>query len=198
MNKVKNEASSNLDEDAFDLLLPEKIMMKSKRFFTPASIAIQAAKWLSGSDNRNILDIGAGVGKFCLFGALNTNSNFTGIEMRSHLVKIAEDVFRYFGTKNAKIIHGNITEFQFGEFTAFYLYNPFHENIVPFLRMDDNILLSEDFYCIYIQHTRAQLATAKIGTRLATYHGCNSEVPASYKMVDKFYGGDLKFWIKEK
>lgn len=195
---MKTEVITNLDEEAFNLLLPEKIMMKSKRFFTPASIAIQAAKWLSGSDNRNVLDIGAGVGKFCLFGALNTKSNFTGIEMRPHLVEIAEDAFRYFGVKNAKILHGNITEFQFVEFTAFYLYNPFHENIVPFLRMDDNILLSEDFYCIYMQHTRSQLAAAQVGTRLATYHGSNLEVPVSYKKVDEFYGGDLKFWIKEK
>jgi tRNA1(Val) A37 N6-methylase TrmN6 len=88
------ETITNLDEDAFNLLLPEKIMVKSKRFFTPASIAIQAAKWLSGDDNRNILDIGAGVGKFCLFGAMHTKSNITGIEMRPHLVEIAKDVFR--------------------------------------------------------------------------------------------------------
>lgn len=192
------ETIINLDEDAFNLLLPEKIMMKSKRFFTPASIAVQAAKWLSGDDNRRILDIGAGVGKFCLFAAMNTKSTIIGIEIRPHLVEIAEDAFRYFGVKNAKMIHGNVTEFQFKEFNAFYLYNPFHENIVPFLRMDDNILLSEDFYSIYTQHTRSQLAIAETGTKLVTYHGSNLEVPTSYRKVEEFYGGDLKFWIKEK
>lgn len=192
------ETITNLDEDAFNLLLPEKIMMKSKRFFTPASIAIHAAKWLSGDDNRNILDIGAGVGKFCLFGAMNTKSNITGIEIRPHLVEIAKDMFRYFGVKNAKMVHGNITDFEFKGFTAFYMYNPFHENIVPFLRMDDNIMLSEDFYCVYMQHTRAQLAIAPMGTRLVTYHGGNLEVPTSYKKVEEFNGGNLKFWIKKK
>jgi SAM-dependent methyltransferase len=195
---MNSETITNLDEDAFNLLLPEKIMVKSKRFFTPAGIAIQAAKWLSGNDKRDILDIGAGVGKFCLFGAMNTESNFTGIEMRPHLVEIAEDMFRYFGVKKAKIIQGNITDFQFTEFNSFYLYNPFHENIVPYLRMDDSILLSEDFYCVYIQHTRSQLAMAQIGTKLVTYHGGNLEVPTSYKKVEEFFGGDLKFWIKER
>ena len=195
---MNSETITNLDEDAFNLLLPEKIMLKSKRFFTPVSIAIESAKWLSGDDNRNILDIGAGAGKFCLFGAMNTKSNIVGIEIRPHLVEIAENIFRYFGVKNARMIHGNITEFQFTEFNAFYIYNPFHENIVPFLRMDDTILLSEDFYCVYIQHTRSQLAIAQIGTRLVTYHGGNLEVPTSYKKVEEFYGGNLKFWIKEK
>lgn len=195
---MDSEAIVNLDEEAFDLLLPEEIMAKSKRFFTPANIAIQAAKWLSGKDKRNILDIGAGVGKFCLFGAMNTKSNFTGIEIRPHLVKIAGDMFKYFGVKNATMIHGNITDFQFTEFTSFYLYNPFHENVVPHLRMDNSILLSEDFYCVYMQHTRLQLAQAAIGSRLVTYHGTNFEIPTSYKKVEEFYGGDLKFWIKER
>jgi 16S rRNA A1518/A1519 N6-dimethyltransferase RsmA/KsgA/DIM1 with predicted DNA glycosylase/AP lyase activity len=187
----------NLDEETVNSLLPERVRSKARRFFTPRKIAIQAALWLSGDDHRKILDIGAGVGKFCLYGASHTKSDFVGIEMRSHLVDIAENLLEAFEIKNAKVIHGNITEFNFFEYEAFYLYNPFHENIAPILKMDDTILLSKDFYCIYIQYTRAQLALAKKGTKLVTYHGLNNEVPSSYKLVEQFANGDLKYWIKD-
>jgi len=196
--RMSAETKLKLNEETFNMLLPGNIKAKSKRFFTPADVAIKAAKWLSGNDRRKILDIGAGVGKFCVFGACHTQSEFFGIEMRKHLVEIAENIFEVFDVKNAKIINRNITDFQFfSDFAAFYIYNPFHENIVPYLRMDDSILLSPDFYGIYMQHTRSQLARAQIGTRLATYHGLNMEVPVTYRKVEEHNGGDLKFWIKE-
>jgi hypothetical protein len=186
-----------LTNEAFDNLLPENIKRKSKRFFTPEDVAIQSAKWLSGSDHRVVVDIGAGAGKFCLFGAAHTKSQFIGFEMRPHLVDIASKMFHDFEIKNARVLHGNITDFQFSNFEAFYMYNPFHENMVPFLRMDDTVLLSKDFYGIYIQHTHAQLSLAKSGTRLVTYHGNNFEVPGSYEKVNEFFGGNLNYWIKQ-
>jgi predicted RNA methylase len=186
-----------LTDEQFHGLLPKQIKDKASRFFTPSYIAIQSAKWLSGNDERTVLDIGAGVGKFCLYGAHHTKSHFLGIEMRPHLVKVAEDLIKYFDIKNAEVIHGNITDFQFSEYGSFYLFNPFQENITPELRMDDSVLLARRFYYVYKQHTFLQLALAKKGTRLVTYHGTNYDVPNSYKVVEEFDDGELKFWVKQ-
>ena len=193
-----NKTKLKLNEKTFNEFLPENIANKSRLFFTPGDVAIQSAKWLTDNYEGKVLDIGAGIGKFCLFGAYFTKSEYFGIEMRQHLVDIAVYMFEIFEIKNAKIIHGNITDFQFKDFNAFYMYNPFHENLVPHLRMDNNALLSPDFYCTYMKHTRSQLAMAKKGTKLVTYHGTNFEVPASYVKVEEFFDGDLKYWIKGK
>jgi hypothetical protein len=193
---MKETTRRKLDDATFNKCLPENIRAKSVRFFTPKEVAIQSAKWLSGDDNRRILDIGAGVGKFCLFGAYYTKSEFLGIEIRHHLVDIAEKIFDLFNVTNAKIIRGNILDFQFSDYDAFYLYNPYHENIVPFLRMDDTVLLSQEIYHACTKHTMSQLARAKPGTRLVTYFGTNFDVPSSYRIVEEFNGGILKYWIK--
>lgn len=186
-----------LNDEIINSLLPKKIREKSRRFFSPIDLAVQSAKWLSGEDCRNVLDIGAGIGKFCLCGAFHTKSNFVGIEMRSHLVKIARKLFKSFGLENAKMLEGSVTDFQFSEYKAFYFYNPFHENLFTFLRMDDSVLLSEQLYKDYLEHTRTQLSLAEKGSRLVTYHGNNYEIPPDYKIVQEFRGGDLKYWIKE-
>jgi 16S rRNA A1518/A1519 N6-dimethyltransferase RsmA/KsgA/DIM1 with predicted DNA glycosylase/AP lyase activity len=194
MNKV---VKLTLNEETFLGLLPLHLQAKSKRFFSDEAVAIDAAKWLSGEDRRKVLDIGAGVGKFCLYGACYTNSEFTGIEIRTELVKIAEDIFKAFDVRTAKIIHGNITDFNISNYTAFYHYNPFQENIVTHLKLDNNILLASDFYHIYTRYTYSQLAMAKQGSRLATYYGDCFTAPPVYKLIKELHGGKLKFWIKE-
>ncbi len=194
---MSKDVALELNEETLESILPKKVKDKSRRFFTPIDLAVQSAKWLSGDDNRNVLDIGAGIGKFCLCGAYHTKSKYYGIEMRPHLVRIAQTLFKTFGVNNAEMLQGNVMDFNFSDFKAFYFYNPFHENLFTFLRMDDSIMLSAELYKLYLEHTRAQFAMAKKGTRLVTFHGNNYEVPPAYKLTEEFRGGDLKFWIKE-
>ena len=186
-----------INEQAFDDLLSENLKSKSKRHFTSAEVAIKAAKWLVGKDKRKVLDIGAGVGKFCFFGAHSTGGQFVGIEMRLKLAEIANDIFKQFDIQKAKVLHGNITDFNFSDFNAFYFYNPFQENLSQHLRLDSSVLLAREFYFIYSQHTCLQLASAPKGTRLVTYHGCNFELPQSYTCIQTEENEALKFWLKE-
>jgi hypothetical protein len=198
INFAAKEFESILTDEQFHSVLPKQVKDKASRFFTPSDIAIQAGKWLSGNDERTVLDIGAGVGKFCLYGAYHTKSQFLGIEMRAHLVKISEDLFKHFNIKNARIVHGNITDFQFSNYNSFYIFNPFQENIVPELRMDDSIPLARHYYYTYKQHVYVQLSLAEKGTRLATFHVTNYDVPNSYKVVEEYEDGELKFWVKQE
>jgi predicted RNA methylase len=194
---VESEIIASIEEELFHEFLPVDLRRKSARFFTPRHIAIQSALWLSGKDHRKILDIGAGVGKFCFYGACHTQSQFFGIEIRPRLVKIAEKLFTDFNVKNAKVVHGNITDFDFSEFSAFYYYNPFQENLVPDLRMDDAVMLSPQFYHVYRSYAYAQLNNAKKGARLVTFYGNNFDIPLSYRIIKQFEGGGLKYWVKK-
>jgi len=189
--------SSVLSEKIFEELLPEKVRQKSKRFFTPESIAIEAAKWLTDGDGRKVLDIGAGVGKFCLFGAKHTGAEFIGIEARPKLVKIANEMFERFGVNNAHVEHGDIIDFKFNDFTAFFYYNPFGENLVRHLRLDDELILSEKNYYMYTEHVFNELNKVSKGSRLVTYHGGGVPVPESYECVGILENQSLKFWRKK-
>ena len=113
---------------------------------------------------------------------------------------LARSIIGQANIPNAEIILGNITEIEFSNFDAFYLYNPFVENMEPDCKIDTTVSLSEDLYEKYIEHVARQLALAPLGTRVATYHGICEEVPLGYARLEPSLGQDpsLKFWEKTK
>jgi hypothetical protein len=64
-------------------------------------------------------------------------------------------------------------------------------------RLNDEVILEEELYQVYLDHTETELDKAPKGTRLVTYHGNNFEVPNSYAKVKDAFNGELKFWIKQ-
>ena len=190
----------SLDDSRFDLAYPSEIRAKSCVHWTPAIIARRAAAFLVREPGTRVLDIGCGPGKFCIVGALTTNGKFTGVEQRQHLCDLARSIIGQANIPNAEIILGNITEIEFSNFDAFYLYNPFVENMEPACKIDTTVNLSEDLYEKYTEHVARQLALAPLGTRVATYHGICEEVPLGYTRLEPSLGQDpdLKFWEKTK
>ena len=189
-----------LEDNCFDLVYPPEIRAKSSVHWTPAVIARRAAAFLAREPGTRVLDIGCGPGKFCIVGALTTAGKFTGVEQRAHLCDLARSIIGQAKITNAQIIHGNITEIEFSNFDAFYLYNPFVENMEPACKIDTTVNLSEGLYEKYIEHVARQLALAPVGTRVATYHGICEEVPLGYARLETSLGQDpdLKFWEKTK
>ena len=186
-----------LTEESFTDNLPHYLQNRSRRFFTPLSIAQMATDWLTEDGKKRILDIGAGVGKFCIAGAAYSDSYFCGIEHRPSLAKIANELILKFNIPNAVVQNGDITEIDFENFDAFYLYNPFFENLMPDLRLNNEIELSSSLYLYYFNYTERQLSKVRPGTRLVTYHGNNFEVPSSFKKIKENADGMLKLWIKQ-
>ncbi len=186
-----------ITEDKFNNCLPDYLRTRSKRFFTPFDVAKTATEWLTEDGKKRILDIGAGIGKFCIAGAAYSDSSFFGIEYRPSLVKIANELIIKFKIENAVIQQGDIIEIDFENFDAFYLYNPFFENLIPGLRLNNEIELNTALYVYYFNHTEQKLSNLRSGTRLVTYHGNNFEVPTSFKKVKESRDRTLKFWIKQ-
>ena len=57
---------------------------------------------------------------------------------------------------NVEIIHGNVTEIAFADYDAFYLYNPFEENMARGQKIDSAIPLSPALFKRYNNYVAAQ------------------------------------------
>ena len=181
---------------AFDWMYPEHFQLLSLKHWTPLVVARKAAAFLAEPGAR-VLDIGSGVGKFCLAAAHEfPETFFYGVEQRQELIYHAESAKGYAQLSNANFIYSNITQVNFKEFDHFYFYNSFYENIGPGNRIDDSIELSESLYIYYTQYLFRALDEKPSGTRLVTFHISGEEVPSSYKLADVSYDTLLKMWIK--
>lgn len=180
----------------FNELFPPNMQMLARRHWTPIHVAELATAFLT-KERGNILDIGSGLGKFCLAGAcFAPQTKFYGVEQRKYLINYAQKAQRSLGIHNASFIHSNFTELNLTDFDHFYFYNAFYENIDQLDRIDDEIEYSHDLYKTYITSLFLALEQMPFGTRIATYHSFEEQFPKGYELVDSLAFGDLKFWIK--
>lgn len=199
MSEEQNHWMQRVDQLELDFFtrLPEHLRLISKVHFTPVRIAWLAAEWLSEDGPKKVLDIGAGVGKFCIAAALETDSEYYGIEHRESLVETAQDLIKSFDLQNAHVLHQNILDVNFADYQAFYLFNPFYENLVHKKRINNEVSLSERLHQQYTEHTLEQLRAMPNGTKVVTYDGENKEIPYAYERVKQSQNGLLKLWVKQ-
>lgn len=189
---------SSVVDDRFDQIFPAGLRKLSSVFWTPLAIAARAAKLLVNKPGTQVLDIGCGVGKFCLIGAALTDGYFTGVERRRDLAKAAKDVLVKHGITNVEIIQANITKHSFSKYDAFYLFNPFEENIINGLKINGAVPRSANLFVKYVRYVATELAAKPLGTRVITYAGFALEVPRCYECEQTAFGGKLKLWIKDR
>lgn len=181
----------------FDQLYPPAISALASRHWTPIGVAKEAAAFLAVGPNPRILDIGSGVGKFCMIGAnYHSNAVFIGIEQRESLTQIALSVATELSLTNTSFLTGNFTEIDFTQFDHFYFYNAFYENLIDNDSIDQTINQSPELFNLYNRKLYKQLKKLPAGTRIATFHSSENEMPSSYQVVGVGTNEDLKFWIK--
>ena len=184
---------------AFDAMLPAGTRAVSPLFWTPVSVAARAARLLVTRRRTRVLDIGSGVGKFCIVGAASTDGCFVGVEQRGHLVRIAEEMARRTGVARTRFIHGTLDAVRCTDFDAFYLYNPFEENLCGSdEHADETVSLSEERFFSDVERVRTIFAGAPVGTRVVTYNGFGGDMPADYRLVssDSSRRSYLDLWVK--
>jgi SAM-dependent methyltransferase len=187
---------SHKDQD-FDQVYPEAIGRLSICHWSPVHVCRTAAQLLVVEPGTRVLDIGCGPGKFCIIGATATKGQFTGVEQRGKLARIAQDVVRKHDVPRVNIVHGNIQDVSFHDFDAFYLFNPFEENILPSLRIDYDVELEPRLYTDYTAHVQQQLMRMPMATRVVTYCGESTEIPDCYACVKTAFNEKLKLWVKK-
>lgn len=181
----------------FNRLYPASIQQLASQHWTTLTVARRAANFLAAEPHMRILDIGSGVGKFCLSAAHHKpDALFFGVEQRKSLVTIADAVKDTIGLTNVTFINGNFTQLDFRQYNHFYFYNSFYENLNGTNKIDDSIDYSQELYHYYNRYLYKQLEKKPAGTRLATYHSVEDEIPADYHVVGSEINDLLKFWIK--
>lgn len=184
----------------FDRHLPEELRLVSRQHWTHLAVAVRVAEWLTEHKVRTIVDIGSGAGKFCVAAALAGESHFLGLEQRPRLVQAARELARLFEIEERV----SFVEHLFGEdptptAEAYYLYNPFGENLFgPDDHLDEDVELNQERYQRDVAAVIALLQRAASGTCLLTYNGFGGIIPSGYREVhiDRELPNILRMWRK--
>ena len=195
----REKTRGRFESDAsFNDLYPASVQALSTLHWTPLETAERASDFLSGSNGETILDVGSGVGKFCLAGAHHTPGTvYYGVEQRKSLVSHANKAKEALGLKNVHFIHGNFTQLDFRKFDHFYFYNSFYENLSGTEKIDDTIEYSNELYDYYKRYLYKELSYKPRGTKLCTLCVWDHEIPSHYSLVEAKMIDQLKFWIKD-
>lgn len=186
------------DNGSFDELYPDDIAALSTRHWSPIHVAQTVAEFLAESSPCRVLDIGSGVGKFCLTAAMcKPEAYFFGVELRPDLVRHARKLKEKLDVKNALFIEGDFIRLNLSRFDHIYFYNSFFEHLDEENSIDKQIPLSVSLYEYYTTILYNALKAMPAGTRVATYHTFGEEIPREYTWIDTLEDGMLNFWIKQ-
>jgi hypothetical protein len=178
-------AGASPPDSEFDQYLAEPMRQLSSQHWTPLRVVTRAAHWFDELNVRTVVDIGAGLGKFCVAAAIASRCHFTGVEHRGHLVASARRLAQRFRVEDRTyFIHGALGEVRLPTVDAYYLFNPFEENVMhPEERIDDSVWLCRERLTHDLTLVHALLARAPTGTYVLIYNGFGSSLPASYSRV---------------
>jgi SAM-dependent methyltransferase len=187
-----------VEDRVFDKVFPPAARARSGLYWTPVEVAVRAANLLADRAGATILDIGSGVGKFCIVAGAAVNANVHGIEHRPHLVEIARAAAAKVGVA-ATFDGGSIEQQDAAAIDAFYLYNPFAENLASTTDcLDATVELSAKRFDLDVSATEHLLSKARVGARVVTYCGFGGDMPEAFELIMREHcgGGRLELWVK--
>ncbi|MBL1280226.1 MAG: class I SAM-dependent methyltransferase [Fluviicola sp.] len=191
---MKNE---KLRTKNFNSLLRPEFCILSSTFWAPKEIIETSIDWLELNEKSKILDIGSGVGKFCVEGARISDASFTGVEIRKNLIEEANRIAQGLELKNVQFIHSDIKDVDFSAYDSFFYYNPFCEHLAIDEVIDDSLEFSRENHRMYEDVVFEKLEKMPPGTKVVTYNSREFILPGSYRMVKMSKEGSLVLWGKE-
>jgi SAM-dependent methyltransferase len=172
------------DED-WDVAYPRLYGHLSSVNWSPVSVARRAAELLSKGSASRILDVGAGVGKFCVVAALTAPGVFVGVERFGTMVRVARTIAQRALVSRARFVHGHIEDIDWTSFDGFYLFNPFVERwCSPFQTIGPTASAGDECRQL-VSFTEQRLALTRSGARVVTYHGFGGEMPSCFRLTLK-------------
>jgi SAM-dependent methyltransferase len=175
--------------------LPKSYQVLS-RHWSDEEACLLAASFLIQGSNR-ILDVGSGVGSFCVIaGASYPEAQFVGVEIRNELFLQAQTQAELFQLSNCSFLNQDIREIDFSQYDGFYFFNSFLELLDPTCIIDDGSHVNWKEYLALTEFLFQSLNEMPIGTRLATYDVSPIGIPHSYRLIGSELNGLLRFYCK--
>jgi SAM-dependent methyltransferase len=180
------------------MIYPERIRRLSSLHWTSVKASLRASQLCVFKPGANVLDVGSGVGKFCLIGAIVTDGHFVGVEQREYFVDLATSLAKQLRLNRVEFQLNNIVQIDWSPFDSIYLYNPFYENIEPMIHIDEAVDLDPVLYDYYSKIVTGKLAELKVGTRVVILNGYGGTLPSSYELLsaEKMGRAILEAWVQ--
>ena len=187
-----------VDDRVFDGLYPVDLRRASRVHWTPVEVAARAAGLLGETPGLRLLDVGSGVGKFCIVAAAASRARVSGVEHRRHLVQVAEDASARVGV-TVDFTLGTLEACDPRDYDGVYLFNPFAENLATRDDyIDDTVELNGERFFRDIATTERFLQQARDGMRVVTYCGWGGSMPPDYRLaLRESRAGRLELWVKQ-
>jgi len=179
------QQGGRVSDRLFDRWLRRDSRVVSGTYWTPLDVATRVSQWLHRHNTRSVVDIGSGAGKFCVAAALTCDCEFTGVEHRPHLVETARELALRFDVHHrVRFLEGTFGRDPLPEAEAYYVFNPFRENLERTERqLDNSVCLNESRYATEVQQLTTFLGGAPARTLFIEYGGFGGHVPASYELL---------------
>lgn len=169
-------------ESALDALLPEAARVLSAQHWSPLRVAIDVARWLDELGARTAVDLGSGAGKLCVAAALAGRARWLGLEHRPHLVAAADALAEALGVAaRARFIVASIADGPWPEADAYFLFNPFEENLHGADdHIDERVVLGPERWDREVPIVTERLAALPPGAIVVLYNGYGGGLPDSF------------------
>jgi SAM-dependent methyltransferase len=171
------------DESLFDRFLPARYRLRFAHFWTPLCVAARVAEWLDELELDSVVDVGSGVGKFCIAAALASRSSFVGLEQRPELLRIAGGIAEALNLESRVTFSlGVLGETPVPSASCYYFFNPFGESLLEY-PLDHNVEVSASRTLSDIFAAEQLLREAPGGTHVVTYNGFGGTLPNGYEVL---------------
>lgn len=181
-----------IDDGEFDTVFKKEFRgSMSYHHWTPLETVLKAVGLLS-QHAHHICDIGCGPGKFCLTGAMLSESHYTGVDYRKSFIDEAKRISgQYFLEDKTSFYCQDILDFDFGPYDGFYFYNPYLEHlynkaITPEMEVSKSKVLK------YTEHVYSTFEKLDHHVSIVTYDNLFSVIPLDkFELKESILGGKV-------
>lgn len=169
----------------FDRFLAPNLRAISEQSWTPLEVAARASQWFTELRIKSVVDVGSGVGKFCIAAALGSRCRFIGLERHSQLVEVARNLSRLFSVEHqVEFIWGVFGEMSLPKAECYYLFNPFGDDSFDLGdRLHEDPDSSHARYLRDVDEAELLLRALPAGAYVLTYNGFGGTLPDDFEEV---------------
>lgn len=190
-----------MTDELWDSYLPKKFQLLSPYQWTPISVIERTWNYLSKDKVTSVVDLGSGVGKFCIYlsKVSNHSIDILGIENREELLKISESLKEIWNTPDVNFKNTDfLNEFPTGH-SHYFCFNPLYETMKGSHSIDSSKKKSAHQFLKDLEILKQKLFLLSPGTKLITFHGFGGSYLPGFRIIlkEEINSGEYLIWERE-